>query len=1104
MFREPKMSAGTPVKLLIANRAEIAIRVARAAAELGWSTVAVYAADDAASLHVSIADEQVALPGRGVAAYLDGAAIIAAAHATGCGAIHPGYGFLAENAGFAQACADAGLIFVGPDPEQIALFGEKAKSRAYAQSLDVAVVPGTTPGLDEQAAAAFLGSLDGGAMMVKAVAGGGGRGMRAVRSAGEVAEAVARCRSEALGAFADGTLFAERLIERARHIEVQVIGDGTGAVAHLGERDCTLQRRNQKLIEFAPSPNLDPAVREALCAAAVRIAAACRYRGLGTIEFLLDADRPDEWFFMEVNPRVQVEHTVTEAVTGVDLVQAQLRIAAGATLAELGLEQADIPRPRGFAVQLRINAETMDASGTTRPSVGAIASYQPASGPGVRVDGYGYAGYGVQASYDTLLAKLIVSVQAGGPAGYRALLAKAERAAAETRIDGIETNLPLLRALLADQAVQTDAVTTGFVEANVAGLIARAGSFASALPGNDAAAVASERPAIAAPPGTAPVLAPTVGIVVSIIAEGAAVRRGDQLVVLEAMKMEHPLLAPADGHVRAVVGQVGDSVSENAPLLFIEPADLGAADDTEAVETDLDYVGKALAESSERHAINMDAARPEAVKRRHDKGKRTARENIADLLDDGSFVEFAPLALAAQRRRRTMEELIRMSPADGLVAGIGSVNGQHFTGRPAQAVVMSYDYTVFAGTQGGMNHKKMDRLLGVARDLRVPVVAFCEGGGGRPGETDKMRVAGLEETSFTEFARLSGKVPLVGITSGRCFAGNAALLGCCDVIIATADSTIGMGGPAMIEGGGLGVFSPEEVGPMSVQVPNGVVDVAVADEAEAVDVARRYLSYFQGSLADWSVADQRHLRHIIPENRLRVYDVRRVIELLCDEGSMLELRPHFGTALITVLVRIEGQPVGLIANDPRVLSGALDSDASDKGARFLQMCDVHGLPVLSLCDTPGFMVGPEHEKTAAVRHVSRLFLAGANMAEPMMTVVLRKAYGLGAMAMSGGSSLQTLFTVSWPQGEFGGMGLEGSVRLGYKQELAAVDDPAEREVLFRSMVDELYEKGKAINAASYCEIDDVIDPADTRRWIATMLRARPPRERRADRYLDAW
>lgn len=1086
------------MKLLIANRGEIAIRIARAAAELGWPSVAVFAEDDARSLHTRIADEAVALPGRGVAAYLDAAAVIAAAQATGCDAIHPGYGFLAENAAFARACSDAGLVFVGPDPSHIALFGEKAASRAFAERLAVPVLPGTEPGLDEGTALTFLDAV-GGAIMIKAVAGGGGRGMRAVHVADETAEAVARCRSEALAAFGDGTLFAERLVERARHIEVQVVGDGTGAVIHLGERDCTLQRRNQKLIEFAPSPGLDSATREDLCAAAVRMAADCRYRGLGTFEFLLDADRPGDWFFMEVNPRVQVEHTVTEEVTGVDLVQVQLRIAAGETLAGLGLTQIAI-KPRGFAVQLRINAETMDASGTTRPAVGTLATYEMASGPGVRVDGFGYTGYAVSASYDSLLTKLIVSV----PTGYGALLAKAARAAAETRIEGVATNLPLLRALLASSALADDDVTTRFVEQNVVALMVQAATF---VPDPVSVAEAStEAPVLPvhAPSGTEAVSAPTVGVVVSIVEEGTLVRKGDQVAVLEAMKMEHPVAARLDGYVKVVAARVGDSVAEAMPLLYVAPAELQLDDTIAVADVDLDYIGSALAESLERHAINMDDRRPEAVRRRHDKQKRTIRENIADLVDDGTLVEFAPLALAAQRRRRTEEELLRMSPADGLVAGIASVNGADFAGRAAQVAVMGYDYTVFAGTQGGINHKKMDRLLGVARDLLVPVVAFCEGGGGRPGETDKMRVAGLEETSFTEFARLSGKVPLVGVTSGRCFAGNAAILGCCDVIIATADSTIGMGGPAMIEGGGLGVFTPEEVGPMSVQVPNGVVDVAVADEIEAVAAARRYLSYFQGSIAEWRCADQRTLRHIIPENRLRVYDVRRVIESLCDEGSVLELRPHFGTALITALVRIEGQPVGLIANDPRVLSGALDSDASDKGARFLQMCDVHALPVVSLCDTPGFMVGPEHEKTAAVRHVSRLFLAGANMAEPMMTVVLRKAYGLGAMAMSGGSSLQTLFTVSWPQGEFGGMGLEGSVRLGYRQELAAIEDPAERDILFKSMVAELYEKGKAINAATYCEIDDVIDPADTRRWIATMLRARPPRTRRPDRYLDSW
>ncbi|MDO7843128.1 acetyl-CoA carboxylase family protein [Sphingomonas immobilis] len=1095
-------------RLLIANRGEIAIRIARAAASLGIETLAIYPQDDAASLHVRIADASAVLPGRGVAAYLDGDALIAAAVAAGCDAVHPGYGFLAENVAFAESCAAAGPRFIGPDADHIRLFGDKASARAYAQRLGVPLLPGTQAATSLEEAEAFArGPAAGRPVMLKALAGGGGRGMRVVSSPDQIAEAFERCRSEAQAAFGDGALYVEQLVERARHVEVQVIGDGSGAVSHLHERDCTLQRRNQKLVEIAPSPGLPDATRQRLCAAAVAMASECRYSGLGTFEFLVDADRLDDFWFMEVNPRVQVEHTVTEEITGIDLVQAQIRVASGASLASLGLEQSAIPAPRGFAIQLRINMETTDETGAPRPSGGTISTYELPSGPGVRTDGFGYAGYPANASYDPLLVKLIVSATSRRTMDdYRALLTKAGRAAAETRIDGVATNLALLRVLVGDPAVRADAITTRFIEGHAADLVAAAAAIGpGVLPVADTGATPGTRTRAEVPPGMVAIRAHSVGTIVAIgIEAGDVVRRGQQIAILEAMKMEHPVLSDVDGIVREIGSEIGATVSEGDILLAVEPAELEDAVEAIEAETDLDAIGPALAETIARHAVGLDENRPEAVGKRHAKGKRTVRENIADLLDADSLIEYGALALAAQRRRRSLDELIRISPADGLVAGVGTVNAALFEERAAQCMVMGYDYTVFAGTQGGMNHKKMDRLLGIAREQLLPVISFTEGGGGRPGDTDKMRVAGLEETSFTEFARLSGKVPLIGVTSGRCFAGNAALLGCCDVIIATANANIGMGGPAMIEGGGLGVFTPEQVGPMSVQVANGVVDIPVADEVAAVVAARQYLSYFQGTLTDWSAADQRALRHIIPENRLRVYDVRRVIETLADTGSVLELRRAFGPGIITALIRIEGRPVALIANDPQILSGAIDSDAADKGARFLQLADTHGLPVLSLCDTPGFMVGPESETSAAVRHMSRLFLAGANMSEPMMTVVLRKAYGLGAMAMSGGSSLQTLFTVSWPQGEFGGMGLEGSVRLGYRKELEAIGDPAARETKFQEMVAELYQQGKAINAASYCEIDDVIDPAATRRWILSSLRSRPPRPHRPRRYVDAW
>lgn len=571
--------------------------------------------------------------------------------------------------------------------------------------------------------------------------------------------------------------------------------------------------------------------------------------------------------------------------------------------------------------------------------------------------------------------------------------------------------------------------------------------------------------------------------------------------------MEHVAHALAAGVVRRIAARKGDVLAHGQPLLFLEPVEdagdhAGAQDDI----GDPDAIRPDLAEVRERHEIGLDHRRPDAVARRRKTGQRTARENISDLCDEGSFIEYGALALAAQRRRRPLEELVNISPADGLVAGIGSVNGSHFGDDRSRCMVLSYDYTVFAGTQGMMNHKKTDRMFQLAEQWRLPVVLFAEGGGGRPGDTDAMLVAGLDCMSFFTFARLSGVVPRVGIVSGRCFAGNAALLGCCDVIIATENATIGMGGPAMIEGGGLGVYAPEEVGPVSMQSPNGVIDVVVRDEEEAVRVARQYLSYFQGSTSDWEAADQRRLRQLIPENRLRVYDIHAVIETLADSGSVLELRREFGRGIVTALVRIEGRPFGLIANNPRHLGGAIDADAADKAARFMQLCDGFGLPIVSLCDTPGFMVGPDAEKTAMVRHVSRMFVTAAGMSVPMFTIVLRKGYGLGAQAMAGGSFHAPFFTIAWPSGEFGAMGLEGAVRLGYRKELEAVADPDQRQALFERMVAESYEKGKAINMASFLEIDDVIDPADSRQWLLRGLRSVPPASetRKVRRFIDTW
>ena len=588
--------------------------------------------------------------------------------------------------------------------------------------------------------------------------------------------------------------------------------------------------------------------------------------------------------------------------------------------------------------------------------------------------------------------------------------------------------------------------------------------------------------------GTFEVCAPMQAVVISLRAEvGQTVAAGQALLILEAMKMEHIVAAEQSGVVLEVLVSVDAMVAAGDPLVVLEKAEQIEAAAAEQAAASLDEVRPDLAEVNERHAFGLDENRPDAVAKRRKTGQRTARENVADLVDEGTLVEYGALVIAAQRRRRSIDELIRRTPADGMVAGIGRVNGAAFAETRTQCVVLSYDYTVLAGTQGTMNHLKKDRMFELAEARGLPVVLFSEGGGGRPGDTDHAIVAGLDCRAFQYFAELSGKVPLIGVNSGRCFAGNAALLGCCDVVIATKASNIGMGGPAMIEGGGLGVYAPEDIGPSASQYRNGVIDVLVDDDEEAVAAAKKCLSYFQGALPDWTCADQRLLRASIPENRLRVYDVRRVIDTLADDDSVLELRGGFGASMVSAFARVEGKPIGIVANNPMHLGGAIDSEAADKASDFMLLCSTFGIPLVFLCDTPGFMVGPQAEETGLVKRAAKLFTTGAALEVPFCTIVLRKGYGLGAQSMAGGSFKAPAFTVSWPTGEFGGMGLEGAVKLGFRKELAAVPDPEAREAMFQQMVDKLYERGKAVNMAAHFEIDAVIDPVDSRRWILSAI-----------------
>lgn len=1122
-------------KILIANRGEIAIRIARSCQDLGIKTVGIFSQDDSKSLHLSKVDEAYEVEGKGASAYLNIKEIISIAKEAKVDAVHPGYGFLSENPKFVSALKRSKIKFIGPNERALKVFGDKTAAKALAAELSVPIILGTSSKTNlKQAETFFKGLKKNSSLLIKAISGGGGRGMRVVSKLADLEEAFERASSEAKASFDSPDLYVEEFLKDYRHIEIQILGDGSGNVIHLHERECSIQRRHQKLIEIAPSPSLNQDLKKRMIDASLALGKKIKYEGLATIEFLVNVEKED-FRFIECNPRLQVEHTVTESITSLDLVKLQIQIASGKSLTQLKLNQDQIKEPRGFAIQSRVNMETIGKDGNANPGGGIFESFDLPSGPNVRADSYGYSGYETNPLFDSLIAKIITY---SSEDNFKQACKRNYRSLCEFKIIGVPTNIEILKNLFVNKEFLNNKVHTNFFEKNLEDLlsphnhsdlsdITRSISQKEIQRGKiedlDPLAVLDhgksggvfvdqsenilELKKIKLQEGYESVEAPMQGMIVNFdVNVGDKVWEGKTLGIMEAMKMEHEIVSSVSGTIDAINVSNMDTVFEGHSLMTIKLGEVTKKEVSSEDEVDLDWIRPDLQEALSRKEASHDKNRPEAVKKRYGTGHRTARENIQDLCDEGTFLEYGSVVIAAQRRRRSEEDLIKNTSGDGMVCGLGHVNGHLFPEEHSRVMAMSYDYMVLAGTQGKMNHAKKDRMFEIAEQNKLPTILFAEGGGGRPGDTDTSGVAGLDCLAFTYFAQLSGLVPVIGITTGRCFAGNAVLLGCCDIIIATEDSNIGVGGPAMIEGGGLGVFTPDEVGPMNVQVPNGVVDISVKDEEEAVEVAKKYLSYFQGPIKNWKEPDSRKLRFAVPENRLRYYDMRDIIDGIADIDSVLEIRKDWAPGIITSFIRIEGKPVGVIANNPGHLSGAIDSPGADKGSRFIQLCDAFDIPILSLIDCPGIMVGPESEKTALIRHAARMFVVGANIETPLMSVVIRKAYGLGAQAMAGGSFKIPLFTVTWPTGEFGGMGLEGAVKLGYRKELEAIKDPKERIKAYEKMVADSYHRGRAVNMASHFELDDVIDPAETRTWISGALKSLPPKTRTGKRRpnIDTW
>jgi acetyl/propionyl-CoA carboxylase alpha subunit/acetyl-CoA carboxylase carboxyltransferase component len=1095
-------------RVLIANRGEIAIRIAKAADALGIESVAVYPPADERSLHTRVTTERRAVGSAGdpLAAYLDADALIAVAVEAGCDCVHPGYGFLAENAAFASRCADAGLTFVGPSPETLSLFGDKVAARALARSLGVPVVEGSADEVGTAAGAAEVAARIGYPVMLKAAAGGGGRGMRAVEDPADMAEAFARCRSEAQAAFGNGALFVERLLPRPRHIEVQILADAHGGIVHLLDRDCSVQLRNQKVIEVAPAPPMDRSTRQQMFDSAIALAKATSYVNAGTVEFLLSPER-GEYAFIECNPRIQVEHTVTEEVTGIDLVEAQFRIAGGASLADLGISDQEDITARGFAVQARVVAT----------GAGTLSGYHEPSGAGVRVDAAGYAGYAPAPQFDPLLAKVIGSSPSPDVA---AAVDRTRRAVEAFHITGLPTNRAQLLAILDHPAVRAgDARTTLLSEipelttadAPEAPLAAFAAEFS-------ATGASPERSGLPVGPDHEAVRSPMSGTVIEVrVATGDAVRPGDGLLVISAMKMESVVTAPCAGTIAGLLDlRPGDTVAQDTVVALVAPSDEEVSSDGVGWKREetwlpvLDEVAELKGLAEARLAAGSEDP---GVVRQRGRGKLTCRERIDLLLDEGSFREVGSLAGFASYDEDG--RIVAFTPANH-VGGWGTIEER-------TAVVCADDFTSRGGHADGAIGAKSFYLDQLSLRMQVPSVRLLDGssGGGSVtamvpqqkahGESSAQESTGAIEHgkprvsggggSFlpghlgsTEYAEQLATVPVVNVLLGSVVGIGAAkaVLGHFSVMVRDISQLFVAGPPVVSHAMGYDI-TKEDLGGWQVHCRNGSVDNLAETEAEAMAMTKRFLSYLPSSVheappiavsGDAPERRDEELLTIVPRKRTTTFDVRRVIELLVDRGSWFEIGPLWGTDQIVGLARFDGHPVGVLASDSRhVNGGALTADGCSKLTRHIDLCDLFHLPIVNLIDNPGFAVGLEHEIAGTIRRGGEWMVAFAQAQVPMFSVLMRRSFGVAGNNQAT-PTRQPNVRVAWPAADVGGIPPEGGIEAAYKRQLAEAADP----VALRAELEARIESVRGpIGPLNRFQIEELIDPRDTRRYICEWI-----------------